>query len=347
MAPFRAVVPALPAAVSLVLVVGDVEAASGASGPGIPVISQVGAERRGDDLHLSFHAGAADGDPLVVWFQARVHGVWRTVAGPFTGTTAVLPAGELGAATGADILRLVATDGLHPVASDVLLPDLPPPALQVAVRGVPGHGRVAARRALTFEALVSGGGRTREPRDAVAWTLDGEPVGTAAEVTLAGVAPGEHTLKLVATAGDGRTAQTESRLDVQADSDGDGLTDSFERDGGLDAKDPSDAGSDTDGDRLTAWQEQAAGSDPVQVDTDGDRYADAVEVAGGSDPADKASVPVRLHGDPAASVPRLGARTAEGGGKGLAALLAFTALAAAGGGFVLVNRRRAPDPPPV
>jgi hypothetical protein len=154
------------------------------------------------------------------------------------------------------------------------------------------------------------------------------------------MAPGEHTLKLVATAGDGRTAQTESRLEVQADSDGDGLTDSFEREAGLDAKDPSDAGSDTDGDRLRAWEEQAAGSDPVQVDTDGDRYADAVEVAGGSDPADKASVPVRLHGDPAASVPRLEGRTAEGSGKGLAALLAFTALAAAGGGFVFINRRR-------
>jgi hypothetical protein len=272
---------------------------------------------------------------LVVWLQARVHGVWRTVAGPFTGTEAVLPAGELGAATGADILRLVATDGLHPVASDVLLPDLPPPALQVAVRGVPGHGRVAARRALTFEALVSGAPGAA----ALDWTLDGEPVGTAAEVTLAGVAPGEHTLKLVATTGDGRTAQTESRLDVQADRDGDGLTDSFERAAGLDPKDPSDAGSDTDGDRLTAWQEQAAGSDPVQVDTDGDRYADEVEVAGGSDPADKASVPVRLHGDPAASVPRLESRTAEGGGKGLAALLAFTALAAAGA-FLVVNRRR-------
>ena len=333
--PFQAVFPALPQAESVVLVVGDSEEDSVTSGPARPVISQVDAKREGDDLHLSFHAGAADRDPLDVWFQARVGGVWRTVAGPFAGTLAVLPAGDLAAATGADILRLVATDGLHPVPSDPLLPDLPPPVLHAAVRGVPPAGRVAAHRALTFRAMVSG---TTGGQAALEWTLDGEPAGTGSEVTLAGVAPGEHTLKLVATTADGRTVQSESRLDVQADGDADGLTDGFERGGGLDREDPSDAGSDTDGDGLAAWEEQAAGSDPRAVDTDGDDYTDAVEVAGGSDPANKASVPVRLHGDPAAAVPRLAGDDA-GGGNSLAAVLAIVVLAAAVGALVFLLRR--------
>ncbi|MDQ3945291.1 MAG: hypothetical protein M3357_09125 [Actinomycetota bacterium] len=347
-APFRAVVPSLPGAVSLVLVVGDEDADSEISEPALPVIFQVGAVPEGDALRLTFHPAAADRDPLDVWFQARVDGVWRTVAGPFAGTTAVLPAAELGAATGADLLRFVATDGLHPVASDVLLADLPPPILQVAISGVPRDGFVAAHRALTFQAVVTGAASPANGGPpALEWTLDGEPAGTGAEVTLAGVAPGPHILKLAVTATDGRTAEVESRLEVETDGDGDGLTDRFERSNRLDPDDPTDAGTDGDGDRLAAWEERAAGSDPNQVDSDGDDYSDAVEVAGASSPVDNNSRPVRLHGDPTAAVPRL-SDDDGGGGNGLAAVLAITVLATVVGGFFLVNRgRRIGRPAPI
>ncbi len=348
--PFRAVFPSLPQAGSVVLVVGGDEVDSETSGPAVPVISQVGAQRGGNDLVLSFHAGAADRDPLDVWFQARVRGVWRTVAGPFRGTIAILNAGTLGAAAGADVLRLVATDGLHPVGSDVLLADLPPPLLQAAIGGVPAGRPVAAHRALNFQALVSGvspgtpgtpgGSAGAAPPSRLEWTFDGEPAGTGPEVTLAGVAPGQHTLKLVVTAPDGRAAQAESRFDVQPDTDGDGLTDGFERSGGLNPESPFDAGYDNDGDRLAAWEEQAAGSDPRKADTDGDDYSDAVEVMAGSDPADRASRPVRLHGDATAAIPRLSDKPA--GGKGFAALAGITALAAVAGGLVVLRRRSAP-----
>jgi hypothetical protein len=348
--PFRAVLPALPEAVKLVLVVGGDDVAEVASGPAVPAILSVAARRDGDGLALEFHAGATDQDPLAVWLQARVGGVWRTVAGPLTGTTATLPAAELGAATGADVLRMVATDGLHPVASDLLLADLPPPFLQVAVTGLPADGFVAAHRALTFRAAVSGAGPVvpgPPPGSAsvpvLEWTLDGEPAGTGSEVTLAGVAPGPHILKLVATAADGRTAQSETRFEVEPDGDGDGLTDRFEQGGGLDAEDPTDADRDADHDHLAAWEEQAAGSDPGEVDTDGDDYSDAVEVAAGSNPTDKASVPVRLHGDPAAAIPRVSDEPEEGGGKALAAVAGISALVAVAGGLVVLRRRGAPE----
>ncbi|MGH9005360.1 MAG: hypothetical protein ACRDYV_19735, partial [Acidimicrobiia bacterium] len=155
---YRALFPSLPEAAAVVLVVGGVDVDTVESPPALPVISQVGAERDGNRLRLEFHAAAIDRQSLEVWFQARVGGVWRTVAGPFTGTGADLPADELGAAAGADLLRMVATNGLHAVPSDVLLANLPPPVLAVAVVGVPVAGRVAAHRMLTFPALVSGAG---------------------------------------------------------------------------------------------------------------------------------------------------------------------------------------------
>ncbi|MGH9040587.1 MAG: hypothetical protein ACRDZ3_10185, partial [Acidimicrobiia bacterium] len=340
--PFRAMFPAVPEATAVVLVVGDEEVDSKKSEAPVPVISQVRARHEGDVLKLEFHAGAVDRDPLEVWLQARVGEVWRTVAGPFTGTTtADLPASELGAATGAGLLRMVATDGLHPVPSDVLLADLPPAPLQVAVAGVPAGGRVATHRALTFRALVSGAGGDAP---ALAWTLDGEPAAGDTEVTLAGVTPGPHVLKLVATTADGRTAEAESRIDVQPDRDGDGLTDGFEGTGDLDPDDPTDADRDGDGDLLAAWEEQAAGSDPGQADTDGDGYSDAVEVAAGSNPSHRASVPVRLHGDPTAEIPRVGAAAGGSGPNGLAALAGITALAAVGGCLALMRRRTNGNP---
>lgn len=66
--------------------------------------------------------------------------------------------------------------------------------------------------------------------------------------------------------------------DPYADSDGDGMIDSWENRYGLNANDPGDANSDSDGDGLTNLQESQYGSNPNSSDSDSDNLSDGAEV---------------------------------------------------------------------
>jgi len=83
-------------------------------------------------------------------------------------------------------------------------------------------------------------------------------------------------------------------LTVLADSDGDGLTDEWERLHGLNPKNVTDATGDLDGDGLTNIEERNAGTDPTKTDTDDDGFSDKTETTAGSSPLDASSKP----GDP-------------------------------------------------
>ena len=80
--------------------------------------------------------------------------------------------------------------------------------------------------------------------------------------------------------------------DANPDSDGDGLTDSWEvaHFGSIAAQDGS---GDADGDGLSNAGELAAGTDPNNPDSDGDGYSDNVEVVNATDPNDNQSVPTQ------------------------------------------------------
>lgn len=67
-------------------------------------------------------------------------------------------------------------------------------------------------------------------------------------------------------------------LQVQRDTDGDGLPDCWEIPNGLDPNNPSDATGDADGDGLTNAQEYAAGTNPQSSDTDSDGMSDLFEL---------------------------------------------------------------------
>lgn len=69
-----------------------------------------------------------------------------------------------------------------------------------------------------------------------------------------------------------------------ADTDGDGMTDWWERNFGLDPSDPSDAEADTDGDGLSNLAEFGLGTNPRARDTDGDGIPDDWELAHGLNP---------------------------------------------------------------
>lgn len=67
-------------------------------------------------------------------------------------------------------------------------------------------------------------------------------------------------------------------VDPYADSDGDGMIDSWEQSNGLNANDPSDAALDNEPDGLTNLQEYQYRSNPNSDDSDGDGLLDGVEV---------------------------------------------------------------------
>jgi len=75
------------------------------------------------------------------------------------------------------------------------------------------------------------------------------------------------------------------RFVSSGDSDGDGLSDIWEFDNGLDPDNAADAQEDGDGDGLTNAQEFAAGSNPHNTDSDADGVSDGDEVNAGTNPA--------------------------------------------------------------
>lgn len=68
------------------------------------------------------------------------------------------------------------------------------------------------------------------------------------------------------------------------DSDSDGMTDAFEAAFGLDKHDPSDAGTDRDGDGLSNLDEYLQRTNPRKRDTDGDGISDDAEITLGTNP---------------------------------------------------------------
>lgn len=81
----------------------------------------------------------------------------------------------------------------------------------------------------------------------------------------------------------------------EADSDGDGMPDSWEHQYGFDPF-SNDADGDADGDGLTNGEEFALGTDPWLVDTDGDGWTDGEEFAEGTDPLDRMDAPALARG---------------------------------------------------
>ena len=73
------------------------------------------------------------------------------------------------------------------------------------------------------------------------------------------------------------------------DSDGDGMSDEFEKSNGLNPTDPTDADTDIDGDGLSNLEEIKAGTDVSNPDTDGDGQSDAAEVLSSTNPNDDSS----------------------------------------------------------
>ena len=84
---------------------------------------------------------------------------------------------------------------------------------------------------------------------------------------------------------------------ASTDSDGDGMSDSFENQNGLNANDASDAAGDLDSDGLTNLEEALLGTGVNNTDSDSDGLPDALEVSIFLDPTDDSDADGDLDGD--------------------------------------------------
>lgn len=94
------------------------------------------------------------------------------------------------------------------------------------------------------------------------------------------------------------------RKDIPGDTDGDGMSDAYENDHGLNMNDPADGEADNDEDGLSNLAESLVGSNIEVKDSDGDGLNDWEEVYCGTSPTNKADVLKALFGevDPAGGV---------------------------------------------
>ena len=122
-------------------------------------------------------------------------------------------------------------------------------------------------------------------------TIDGEQVDFPADYELPPLAPGDHTLTLLATDAQGLQSSDSTMVTVRGDLDCDGMDDLYEDEFGLDSGNATDAGLDNDQDGLINLDEAWFGTVPLDADTDDDGYSDGDEVAHGSDPTNPASTP--------------------------------------------------------
>jgi subtilase family serine protease len=99
---------------------------------------------------------------------------------------------------------------------------------------------------------------------------------------------------LVVAAVDAAGNRGSLRVRLYLDSDGDGMSNVYERAHGLNPVSASDRDSDPDHDGLGNFDEFLRGTDPQNADTDGDGVSDGLEVARGTDPL------VRQHQPPVA-----------------------------------------------
>lgn len=212
--PFQLSFPAPSGSVARIeLLDGESILASRQIGPGVPtvtVLTPAGGEQFNQRMTLSWRASDPDpGDRLLFSVQYSPDGgqTWRALLTNLpnlgVGDTVSVNLRDLSglpASVGqSGLIRVAVSDGYHTtlaVSRSFRVPDRAP---QPAILAPAPLGTFAAGGAVTLagaamdaeDGALSGAG--------LAWSVDGQPVGGGVEVTVAGLAPGEHEARLSAT----------------------------------------------------------------------------------------------------------------------------------------------------
>ena len=196
---------------------------AGAAPPTVTLLNPNGGEMlTADPVTVAWSAADADGDPLTfaVQYTADDGATWQVAAQDITETTALIPRANLTAGA-AGRFRVWASDGMH-TASDAsdgtfVVPNLPP----AVTIWQPANGAmfVAAQTiGLAADAYDADEGDLDDAQ--VQWfsNLDG-PLGSGAELPVAGLSLGVHTITVTATDGQGASASASVQVTVLPEDD--------------------------------------------------------------------------------------------------------------------------------
>jgi hypothetical protein len=197
--------------------------APGSAEPQITLLAPAGGAISGGDLVVSWQASDPDPDDQLrysVLFSPDNGVTWQAlvsnIPGPIGETTITLPVENLSGSGGQNaLLRILASDGYHTTQ----VTSLPFEVLEQAPQAYivsPSEGQSFAA---DEPVRLSGGATDAETGsltgDALAWSLDGSPVGSGDELLIPGLAPGTYLATLSAQDPTGMHATIDATVNVE------------------------------------------------------------------------------------------------------------------------------------
>jgi len=290
------VLPYAPTIAKVLITSSDLPIAqteASASTPSVTVTYPNGGEHLSGVTPVTWTSSDLDGDTLYhrVFYSSDDGATWFPMTTDITETFFIADTADLhGTETGR--FRVAVSDGFHNAedqSNDSFAVNRKPPVLSIS-GGLDGAS-LPLNTSIVLDALAFDTEDGTVDGAQVSWVsdLDG-PLGSGLQLYVSDLSAGVHRITAVATDTDAMTGTDSVYLEVLEDVDGDGQSDSWERNVGLDPT-VDDSDQDPDGDGLPNVLEFQYSTDPFAFDTDYDGYDDLTEVLRGSDPLDGDSIP--------------------------------------------------------
>lgn len=195
---------------------------AGASAPTVSVTTPSGGEIfSGDSITVAWTAHDDDGDPLtfVVQYSRDNGATWETVAQDVTGASVVVDTINIAAGQpGQSRFRVWASDGMHSGSGLSAAFTVPNHTPTVNISAPGGNITVAISQTVAFEAEAYDTDDGTLADERLQWTSNRDGLlGAGAQLSIASLSPGVHTITVTATDADNSHASDSVQVTVQAE----------------------------------------------------------------------------------------------------------------------------------